>query len=137
MISIGELSRLSGIKVATIRYYEQTGLIPKPERSEGNQRRYPLTTENTLSFIKHARQLGFSINEIASLLELSSHPEQSCNSAHLLAKNHLDAVRKKIVRLTRLEKELSRITACKDGKVFDCAVIESIQDHEHCITEHS
>jgi len=85
MVSIGQLSKRTGVKIPTIRYYEQMGLIDAPERSEGNQRRYTPDGLSRLSFIRHSRDLGFSIQDIKGLLELSQHPEIPCHDAHGIA----------------------------------------------------
>lgn len=136
MFSIGELSKRTGVKVPTIRYYEQMGLLAAPERSQGNQRRYETAGLKRLSFIKHSRQLGFSIEDIRELLELSQHPERPCRDAHGIANRHLDQVRHRIARLKRLERELKRIAECDAENVADCAVIETLADHNFCQTEH-
>ena len=72
MFSIGELSKRTGVKIPTIRYYEQMGLIDAPERSDGNQRRYSTDGLKRLSFIRHSRALGFSIEDIKGLLDGSA-----------------------------------------------------------------
>ena len=136
MFSIGELSKQTGVKIPTIRYYEQMGLLAAPERSEGNQRRYCADGLKRLSFIRHSRELGFSIQDIRELLELSQHPEETCEDAHIIAARHLDDVRERIQKLRRLEKELKRITSCKAESVADCWIIETLAGHEHCVTEH-
>lgn len=136
MFSIGELSKRTGVKIPTIRYYEQMGLIRAPERSEGNQRRYIKEGLNRLSFIRHSRDLGFSIEQIKDLLELSLHPERPCHDAHRIAVQHLEDVRDRIAKLLRLEKELNRISKCRAGNIADCAVIETLADHGHCDNEH-
>ena len=136
MFSIGELSKRTGVKIPTIRYYEQMGLIDAPERSEGNQRRYTKEGLDRLSFIRHSRDLGFSIENIRALLELSQHPENPCSDAHSIAVQHLKDVQDRIVRLRRLERELKRISKCQSGNIADCAVIETLADHEFCETEH-
>ncbi|WP_420406716.1 MerR family transcriptional regulator [Hoeflea sp.] len=136
MFSIGELSRRCGVKIPTIRYYEQMGLITAPERSEGNQRRYSSDGLKRLSFIRHSRELGFSIEDIRGLLELSQHPEQPCRDAHKLAAQRLSDVRARIARLQRLERELKRISDCDADSIAHCAVIETLADHSLCETEH-
>lgn len=136
MLSIGELSRRTGVKIPTIRYYEQIGLIDAPERTEGNQRRYTKDGLRRLSFIRHSRDLGFSIEEVKGLLELSQHPEKPCGDAHSIAVRHLDDVRNRIARLKRLERELKRICRCDADNIADCAVIETLADHGVCETEH-
>lgn len=81
MFSIGELSKRTKVKVPTIRYYEEMGLLAEAERTSGNQRRYDKTGLERLSFIRHARDLGFSIGAISSLIELQEHPDRSCEAA--------------------------------------------------------
>lgn len=136
MYSIGNLSRQTGVKIPTIRYYEQIGLVDAPERSGGNQRRYSQAGFARLSFIRHSRDLGFSLNDIRELLELSQHPDQECNNAHEIAARHLAGVRAKIAKMKRLEKELKRISTCEAGKLADCAVLETLADHRLCLEEH-
>lgn len=136
MFSIGELSKRTGVKIPTIRYYEQMGLIDAPERSDGNQRRYTKDGLDRLSFIRHSRDLGFSIENIKDLLELSQHPEKPCSHAHSIAVQHLREVQGRIAKLRRLERELKRISKCDAGNIAECAVIETLADHEFCETEH-
>ncbi|KEJ89005.1 MerR family transcriptional regulator [Sulfitobacter donghicola] len=136
MFSIGQLSKRTGVKIPTIRYYEQMGLIDEPERSEGNQRRYTKAGLSRLSFIRHSRDLGFSVEDIRGLLELSQHPEKPCSDAHSIAAQHLRDVQGRIAKLRRLERELKRITKCDAGNVAACAVIETLADHGLCETEH-
>ncbi|WP_169543846.1 MerR family transcriptional regulator [Sneathiella aquimaris] len=137
MYSIGELSRHTGVKIPTIRYYEQMGLIETPERSEGNQRRYHKYGIDRLSFIKHSRDLGLSISDIKELVELSNSPEKSCVEANKIANNHLAAIRTRIKQLKGLEKELSRIaTKCSGNNVGKCYVIESLSKHNLCESDH-
>ena len=138
MFSIGELSRRTNVKVPTIRYYEESGLLDAPERTEGNQRRYDVAGLERLRFIKHARDLGFSIEAIAALIELQGHPDRSCAEATDIASSQLSDVRAKIKRLRALEKELVRISkGCEgDGVSEDCYVLASLADHDLCEREH-
>ena len=138
MFSIGELSRRTNVKVPTIRYYEASGLLDAPQRTEGNQRRYDAAGLERLSFIKHARDLGFSIEAIAALIELQEHPDRSCAEATDIASAQLSDVRAKIKRLLALEKELVRISkGCDgDGVTEDCYVLASLADHGLCEREH-
>ena len=136
MFSIGQLSKQTGVKIPTIRYYEQMGLIDAPERTEGNQRRYTKDGLERLSFIRHSRDLGFSVENIRGLLDLSQHPYKPCQDAHSIAAQHLKDVQTRIAKLRRLERELKRITHCNADNVADCAVIETLADHGLCETEH-
>ena len=83
---IGEIARRSQVKVPTIRYYEQIGLLPPPPRSEGNRRLYGMRDLRRLSFIRHARDLGFEIDAIRTLLTLQDNPTQPCAEADSIAR---------------------------------------------------
>ena len=134
MFSIGQLSKRTGVKVPTIRYYEQMGLLAASERTEGNQRRYGEGELQQLGFIKHARDLGFSIAAIRALIELQDHPDRTCGAANAIAEAQLEAVRDKIAQLRKLERELERITGgCYGaGPSSDCYVLASLADHGFC-----
>ena len=138
MFSIGELSKRTKVKVPTIRYYEEMGLLAEAERTRGNQRRYDKAGLERLSFIRHARDLGFSIEAISSLIELQDHPDRSCRAASQIASSHLADVRDKITRLKLLEKELSRISSGCDGNGLseNCYVLASLADPDLCSIEH-
>mgnify|MGYP000194534177 CR=1 FL=1 len=138
MFSIGALSDRTGVKIPTIRYYEDMGLLPPPERTAGNQRRYTQAGLDRLGFIKHARDLGFAIEAIKALITLHDHPDQSCAQANAIAQTQLAAVQSKIARLQRLELELTRIaTHCQgNGRAGDCYVLTSLADHDLCQTTH-
>ncbi|WP_120499324.1 helix-turn-helix domain-containing protein [Roseovarius sp. EL26] len=136
MFSIGQLSKRTGVKVPTIRYYEEVGLLASQGRSAGNQRRYSRDGLQRLSFIRHSRDLGFSLDDIRELIELSQNPETPCGTADTIANRHLEEVRDRIEKLMRLEKELLRITACNGHNVGECAVIETLADHSLCETDH-
>lgn len=137
MYGIGEISKRAGVKIPTIRYYEQMGLMPAPERSDGNQRRYSRQQLERLSFIRHARDLGFSIDAIRDLIGLSGHPEEPCTTADHIANAHLQEVRRKIAQLKKLESELERIVSnCEAHTVEQCYVLRSLADHTLCDHDH-
>jgi len=136
-LTIGELSRRTGVKIPTIRYYEQSGLIEEPLRSDGNQRRYGRAALDRLGFIKHGRDLGLPIEAIRELISLSGDPERPCADADRIAKAHLAAVRQRIARLQRLEAELERIAfGCEGEHIGECYVIQCLADHSLCESEH-
>ena len=123
-ISIGQLSTKTGIKVPTIRFYEQIGLINAPPRTEGNQRRYGQAEVDRLNFIRNARELGFEVDDIRELLAMTAEPQASCHQADSIAMNHLREVDQRIERLQALRKELSRmIEECGHGHICDCRII--------------
>ena len=136
-LSIGELSRRAGVKVTTIRFYEGAGLMPAPPRSEGDRRLYDDVHVRRLSFIRHARELGFEMEDLRTLLELSDRPDGSCGPVDEIAGRHLAAVEDKIAKLTALKGELTRMLAtCSHGAVAECRVIEALADHSHCGGDH-
>jgi DNA-binding transcriptional MerR regulator len=113
--------------VPTIRFYEQIGLLPEVLRSSGNRRRYLASDVRRLVFIRHARQLGFEVSVIRTLLTLQDQPASSCRQIDALVADHLAAIDTKIDRLVTLRRELGLILArCSGGRVAECSVIESI-----------
>lgn len=137
MQSIGKLARAAGVKVPTIRYYEQIGLIPEAGRSAGNQRLYGPQEAARLAFIRHARELGFPLDAVRDLLSLADRPERSCEAADAIARAQLAEVEARLARLEALKAELERMIAqCAGGTIADCRVIEVLGDHGHCAADH-
>jgi DNA-binding transcriptional MerR regulator len=135
-ITIGDLSRLTGVKVATIRYYETVGLLALPARTEGKQRRYSAADVARLNFIRHARELGFEVNDIRELLALSSQPDRSCKEVDVIARRHLAEVNRRIDQLAALRNELRRmVSECGHGRVGQCRVIEALSERQEMRTE--
>jgi DNA-binding transcriptional MerR regulator len=133
-LSIGDLAAHTGVKVPTIRYYEQIGLLPAPPRTEGQQRRYSGKAIKRLGFIRHSRELGFDVEAIRTLLSLQDEPDQSCATADRIAKARLAEVEMRIASLTALRLELQRmVKECACGRVSECRVIETLADtgHDH------
>jgi DNA-binding transcriptional MerR regulator len=134
---IGELSRQTSVKVPTIRYYEQIGLLPEAPRTEGNRRLYGQAEVDRLNFIRHSRQLGFEIDDIRELLTMAAQPQSSCHQVDSIANNHLGEIDRRIASLTALKAELTRmIDECGHGRVCDCRIIEALADHGQCRSEH-
>ena len=137
MITIGSLGKKTGTKVQTVRYYEQIGLMPEPGRTQCGQRRYTDAEVDRLSFIRHARQLGFSLGAIRELLDLSDNPDRSCHDADAIARRQLKQVELRMDRLKALRAELKRmIHECSGGNAADCKVLEVLRDHSECLTDH-
>lgn len=137
MLTIGTLAKRTGTKVQTIRYYEQIGLMPEPGRTTGGQRRYDDADLDRLSFIRHARQLGFTLQAIRELLELSDQPDRPCHEADVIARRQLREVEQRLARLEALRTELKRMVhECSGGRTADCRVLEVLRDHSECLTEH-
>ena len=130
---IGELSKRTGVKVTTIRFYEQAGLMPEPPRSEADRRLYSRQHKRRLSFIRHGRELWFEMDDIRTLLHLTDSPEMSCDEADRIARRHLEDVNAKIGRLELLRTELKRmVSECARGTVAQCQVIDTLADHGLC-----
>ena len=135
--SIGMLSKKTGCKVPTIRYYEQVGLLPEPYRTEGNQRRYQTKHLHTLQFILHSRELGFTLDDIRELMTLSKSDEGNEHKADDIASRHLKAIELKITRLVALKTELSTmLKECEHGQADSCRVIDVLSDHMLCKGTH-
>jgi len=136
MLTIGMLAKRTGTKVQTVRYYEQIGLLPEPGRTAGGQRRYGDSDLDRLAFIRHARQLGFTLEAIRELLELSDNPDHSCADVDRIAHRQLNEVEVRITRLEALRKELKRMLGeCSRDTVADCRVLEVLRDHAACLTD--
>lgn len=136
--SIGELSKETGVKVPTIRYYEKEGLLDPPIRTDGNQRRYQTDDLDRLRFLRHCRDLGLPMDAIRELIDLSLHPEKPCSDANRIAAEQLQAVRDRIAHLKKLEKELARISASctSEHTAADCNILKAFGDHGLCQGEH-
>ncbi len=131
-LTIGELSRQTQVKVPTIRYYEQIGLLAEPTRTEGQQRRYGAGYVRRLNFIRHARELGFEVDAIRQLLNLAGAPDRSCGEVHDITKAHLKEVKDKIARLTAVRDELEAMVTCDHRLISECRIIEVLADHGKC-----
>jgi DNA-binding transcriptional MerR regulator len=129
--SIGDLVRITGVKATTIRWYEQESWLPRAARSEGGHRIYDDTHLRRLVFIRHARELGFESGAIRALLDLASHPEAGCGTAHEIASAQIREIDARIRRLTALRAELDRMAkSCAGGTIGACRVIETLADFE-------
>jgi Cu(I)-responsive transcriptional regulator len=126
-LTIGELGKATDTKAETIRYYERIGLLPKPARTAGNYRAYGAAELGRLSFIRRARDLGFPLDQVRALLDLSDDRSRDCATVDALASEHLREVDRKIADLTALRRELDALlTSCKGGTVADCRIIEAL-----------
>ena len=134
-ISIGALAARAGCTVQIIRHYEKIGLLPDTRRTSGNRRIYSEDQASRLIFIRHSRELGFSLDDIRQLLSFSDQPDQSCEQVDAIARRHLHGVQERLGRLRSMEKELKRMVhECGGGKVAECRIIEVLADHSKCLT---
>jgi MerR family transcriptional regulator, mercuric resistance operon regulatory protein len=124
-ISIGELSRLTGVNIETIRYYEKIKMLGTPFRTEGGRRVYGSTDTRVLAFIRRARELGFHLDDVRALLALGAPTRASCADVREIAAHHLDDIRAKIADLRKLERLLAKtIAQCSGRRVPDCPVVD-------------
>lgn len=136
-LTIGRLARQAGLHVQTLRYYETEGLLVPSARTPGGQRRYSAADARRLHFIRHAREFGFSVEQIRELLALASEGERPCAEVDAIARRHREDVRRRIRLLRELEAELDRmVSECAGGRVTDCRVLEVLGDHELCRRDH-
>ena len=128
-LTIGALSKHTGVNIETIRFYERVGILPKPPRSAGGHRIYSQEQLMRLSFVRRSRELGFSLDDIRGLLQLVDGGHYTCAEVKTITLDHLADVRRKIADLRRLERTLADVAGrCKGGKVPDCPVIEALSD---------
>lgn len=131
-ISIGDLSMRTRVNVETVRYYEKIGLLPAPGRTEGRHRVYEPAHVARLTFVRRGRELGFSLDEVRSLLRLVDGGHSSCSDVQAVTLEHLDDVRKKIADLQRLEQTLSEVASrCHGGSIPDCPIVEALYAPAH------
>jgi DNA-binding transcriptional MerR regulator len=128
-LMIGDLSRRTGTKINTIRFYEDIGLMPRAARTDSGRRTYGEDDVRRLAFIRNGRELGFSTDELRSLISLSEQPDRDCGAAAAIARSHLADIVERIERLTRLRDELEQVaTTCAAGRAADCRVLDAISE---------
>ena len=127
-ITRGELARRTGVNLETIRYFERVGILPDPPRTDGGHRIYDETHVRTLGFVRRARNLGFSADEVRTIMNLGGPGKACCAGVRDIAAHHLEQVRSKISDLIEIERLLARtIEHCAGGSDPDCAVIDMIE----------
>lgn len=126
-LTIGALAKTTGTNIETVRYYERIGLLPAPARTAGNYRAYGADHLARLSFVRRARDLGFSIEAVRDLLRLNDQKRRDCASVGAVARAHLADVERKIKDLTALRRELRGLMdQCCAGRIEVCRVIEAL-----------
>jgi MerR family mercuric resistance operon transcriptional regulator len=126
-LTIGRLAAAAGVNLETVRYYERIGLIPPPARTASGHRAYEVAHIRRLTFIRRARELGFSIEDIRALLALAEPSHASCAQAKEIAQAHLDDVRAKLADLAKLERVLAGTVArCSGGLAPSCPVLDML-----------
>jgi MerR family mercuric resistance operon transcriptional regulator len=125
---IGALSERTRVNIETIRYYERIGLLPRPQRTPGRHRLYGSNDIKVLNFIRHGRELGFSLNDIRALLTLAN-ATSPCRTAKAITDRHLTDIRAKLVRLTKLDKALTTMAnRCRPDTSSSCPILDALAD---------
>ena len=128
-MKIGQVSAASGCQIETIRYYERIGLLKAPSRTEAGYRHYTDADVDRLRFVTRGRGLGFSLEEIASLLRLAEEDGLSCEDVDRLARGHLADVQMRVADLQRIQAELERtIRGCKGAQRAECSILGVLRD---------
>ena len=123
----GRLAKLTGCNIETVRYYEKAGIMPDPRRSESGHRLYDAADVRRLGFVRRYRELGFSLEEIRSLLELVDGGRYSCGEVRDITLNHAGEIREKISDLRRMERILKEMAAkCDGGDVPECPILDAL-----------
>ena len=126
-MSVSALAERVGVRPDTVRYYERIGLLPVPARTSGNYRAYGPDHLNRLSFVRRARDLGFTIEQVSELLGLADDRERSCEAVDAIAHEHLRQVERKIADLVALRRELDGLIGqCRRGTVAECRILEAL-----------
>lgn len=128
-MTIGQVAKLAKIGIETVRFYERERLIASPPRRESGYREYPPNVVSRLAFIKRAQDLGFSLKEIAELLELRLHPEKVCSEVKERALSKVVDIEAKIKDLQRMRKALVNLTqSCiEDKRLSECPILEAFE----------
>jgi MerR family mercuric resistance operon transcriptional regulator len=127
-MKIGEAAAASGCHFETIRYYERIGLLPPPARTDTGYRDYTVAEVERLRFISRGRELGFSLDEIRSLLRLTEDPDLSCGEVDQLARKHLADIEQRVHELKRMVRELEHtIAGCAGGQRAQCTILGTLQ----------
>ena len=131
-MKIGELAKLTGCSVQSIRYYEKEKLLPSMRRSNGNFRLYDLATVEQLKFIKHCRNLDLSLAEIRQLIELNRQPGLQCDDVNNMVDEHIEQVALRIKELQHLQKQLKSLrgSCSSDRTVKECGILQNLSANQ-------
>lgn len=128
-MKIGELAKKTGLSIDSIRFYEKSGLIRSPERTESGYREFSKDAVSTVVFISHCRALDIPITEIKKLLYVRSSSAKSCREANLIIDNQLLKLRERIKSMKSLEKQLAQLQSICHQELDpkDCPILKSLQ----------
>jgi Cd(II)/Pb(II)-responsive transcriptional regulator len=132
-VKIGELAKMTGCQVVTIRYYEKEGLLPEPGRTGANYRLYGDEEIERLHFIRHCRHHGMKLSEIRDLLAFKDNPRTDCGWVNSMIEDHIESVTEQIASLTHLKGHLEGLLhKCSGGKKDGCGILKSLNEAESC-----
>ncbi|MFQ5743810.1 MAG: MerR family transcriptional regulator [Acidobacteriota bacterium] len=129
-LTIGKVARLADVGVETVRFYERRGLIAEPPRRASGYRQYPQETIARIRFIRRAKELGFSLQEISELLALRLDPETTCREVRDRAEAKIADIEEKTRTLRRMQEALAKLTAACSGRgsVSECPILEALDE---------
>ncbi len=137
-MNIGEAAAASGVSAKMIRHYESVGLLPAASRTDAGYRQYGERDASMLRFIRHSRDLGFSLDQIRQLLDLWQNRERSSRQVKALAQAHLAELDQKLTELEQMKATLEHLVHCCHGDDRpDCPIIESLESDSHTDTGHA
>lgn len=132
-LKIGELAKLAGCQVVTIRFYEKEGLLREPERTGANYRLYGDEDIERLRFIMHCRRHGMKLSEIRDLLAFRDKPRPDCGWINTLVEKHIDNVTRQIASLLGLKEQLEKLLhECSGERKGTCGILESLTEADGC-----
>ena len=128
MLTTSQLANSAGVNVETLRYYERRGLLPEPPRRASGYRQYSQDDVARLQFIKRAKELGFTLQEVQELLNLRVDPDTPCAMVKRRADLKIIDIEEKLRSLKRIKKALNKLAATCSGRgpVGDCAILEAL-----------
>ena len=127
LMNIGNASRESGVSVKMVRHYESIGILPKAARTEGNYRLYGPNELHTLRFIKRARDLGFSMEDIRELVGLWQNKSRRSASVKKIVGTHVDGLKRKIAELESMVKALEHLAHhCHGDHRPECPILDDL-----------
>ncbi|MCA8978978.1 MAG: MerR family DNA-binding protein [Planctomycetes bacterium] len=131
-LTIGQVAKQAGVGVETVRFYEREGLIAEPDRRPSGYRQYPPDAVQRIRFIRHAKELGFSLKEISELLSLRVDPDSTCADVRQRARDKIADIEEKMASLARMKAALERlVTKCRGkGPTTECPILEEIDREE-------
>lgn len=133
-LKIGDLSKLTGCQVETIRYYEQEGLLPEPARSQANYRLYDDAHVERLQFVRHCRSLDMALDDVRTLLRLRDAPNGSCGEVNAMLDRHIEQVSRRIAELQTLQKQLKELRSQCEAEhiVKNCGILQGLTHAGAC-----